>query len=328
MTQDVISQFQPQNPNVFHDVANPTTFGYSNIARICKRSFVAIFFVVLITMTLAPTSLHAKPSKTEDELISESSSPKDSVAVDALQQLERDYPDSTNAISAVKKALTDPRTKVHCKAARVLGALHVALNQDEMNTINVMLQSKNPDEVKEAQKALSAFAAEDPHDPIFNLGMPSPGKSKVVFLRDSNFGGNKYVPFRVHDWGAGQFIGLARSNTYFVYECDPGHHMFTTSMENLAVVKGDLLPDRIYYVKIEGKIGVLFTRVDMLPVYPGCHDFNWPRMAKILAGYKNTSKEHAEDDTKYPEGTEDRMNKHSAKIILPEYGQTTPLSAR
>jgi HEAT repeat protein len=128
--------------------------------NICKRGCIGAFLLAFLGVTLAPLS-QAKPAKTEDELIADLSSPKDGVATEALQKLEKVYPDDPKAIAAVKKALTDPREKVHCKAARVLGALHIQLDQAEINTIYAMLKSTSPDEVMDALKALRGLTAAD-----------------------------------------------------------------------------------------------------------------------------------------------------------------------
>jgi len=54
--------------------------------------------------------------------------------------------------------------------------------------------------------------------------------------------------FAVHD--GERLIGRSSSATYFIYECDPGQRVFSFSFGNLDILNADLLPDRIYYVKV------------------------------------------------------------------------------
>ena len=67
-----------------------------------------------------------------------------------------------------------------------------------------------------------------------NVGMPAPGKSKVVFVRHERTLG-KFINFSVHDQD--RLIGILANSTYFAYECEPSHHLFSSSMENMAVLE-------------------------------------------------------------------------------------------
>jgi hypothetical protein len=165
-----------------------------------------------------------------------------------------------------------------------------------------------------------------------DLGMPSPGKSKVVFIRPGKFEGGG-IHFGVHD--EERLIGKLLSSTYFVYECDPGHHVFSTSMENLSFLDANLLPDRIYYVKVEATMGLLIARAKMSALYPGCDDIPWQKMPGLLAESSKTTitSEEVERDMKGAEGYTERLKKNEnepephkdANKILPEYGQTAPI---
>src|SRR6187399_1868098 len=90
--------------------------------KMTKRSF----FIALAcgAVVLATSPAWAAKVKTEDQLIAELSSPKDTVVESAMLHLEKEYPTSTKATTEIKKYLGDHRPKVRRKAARVLGALH------------------------------------------------------------------------------------------------------------------------------------------------------------------------------------------------------------
>jgi hypothetical protein len=162
-----------------------------------------------------------------------------------------------------------------------------------------------------------------------DLAMPAPGKSKVVFLRPGTYAWPYH--FGMHD--GERLVGKSSSSSYFVYECDPGHHVFSTSMENMAFLDADLLPDRIYYVRVKAGMGMWTARVNMYALYPGCAEINWRKLPRILG---DLEKEHitevdAQHDAEGITCYMDRLKKYQdeakpgANKILPEYGQTTPL---
>ena len=169
-----------------------------------------------------------------------------------------------------------------------------------------------------------------------NLGpdfaMPSsPGKSKVIFIRPGHFA--YAVHYWVHD--GKQLIGESSSSEYFAYECDPGHHVFSTSMDNLSFLDADLLPDRIYYVRVQAVMGMWIAGVKMSALYPGCPDINWRQMPKIVSKLEKTTinSNDMERDAKNIEGYMKRLKEYQDKSrdggkILPEYGQTSSLSSQ
>lgn len=164
-----------------------------------------------------------------------------------------------------------------------------------------------------------------------DFGMPTPGKSKVIFIRPGHVA--YAVHFAVHD--GGRLIGESSSSEYFSYECDPGHHVFSSSMDNLWYLDADLLPDRIYYVRVEPTIGWWVAGVKLSPLYPGCPGVNWQKMPKIVSKLEKTTITSAdvEHDAKDIEGYLKRLKEYQDKAkdgggILPEYGQATPLSSQ
>jgi hypothetical protein len=75
-----------------------------------------------------------------------------------------------------------------------------------------------------------ASAYHEGRDSAVDLKMPDPGKSEVVFVRPSQFAGSG-VTFTVHD--EAMPIGILPPSSFFTYECQPGHHVFSSSMENM-----------------------------------------------------------------------------------------------
>jgi len=167
------------------------------------------------------------------------------------------------------------------------------------------------------------------------IQMPAPGKSKVVFIRPGSFA--FAFKFSVHD--GEKLIGTTSANSYFVYECDPGYHLFSTSMENTSVLDANLLPDRIYYVRTAAAMGVVFAEVNMISLHPDSAGKYWQKLAKILPHLHETvaSSEAIERDSRGADNYwirvqkfyKDRYLKNPKRDqILPDYGQLKPIGAQ
>jgi hypothetical protein len=167
------------------------------------------------------------------------------------------------------------------------------------------------------------------------LELAAPGKSKVVFVRPGQFMGDG-VDFNVHD--GDRLIGVVPGSSYFVYDCEPGHHLFSASMEDIAIMEADLLADRIYYAKVSSQLGVWISRVNMYSLHPHCAGDLWPQLPKILADVKETIVTPAAvaDDQRGAANYMKRLEKHlsehqgnpNREQILPEHGQPQPIVAR
>jgi hypothetical protein len=162
-----------------------------------------------------------------------------------------------------------------------------------------------------------------------DLSMPAPGKSKVVFIRPKS--DVNALHFGVHD--GERLIGRSSASTYFVYECDAGHHVFSSSFGNVGILNAELLPDRIYYVKVMGVLQSWGPAwVKMTALYPGGNGIDWAQMPNVLAELRKSivSNDQVEHDRTGIEGYRERMKKYqsSAESINPEYGQIAPLALR
>jgi HEAT repeat protein len=121
-----------------------------------KRTFVG---ALLLAVLAACPSLLAAATKSEDQLIQDLGSPDSGKVTDALQQLEKQYPTGMKALPTIKKLLTDSRVKVRRKAARVLGAVHAEVDQDDVKNICALLKSSDPEEVTDVLKGLRGLKA-------------------------------------------------------------------------------------------------------------------------------------------------------------------------
>jgi len=86
--------------------------------------------------------LSAAP-RNEEALLKDLSSRLPVTVVSALKALETEYPRSTNAHAAIKKLLTDKRPAVRRKAARVLGAVHAQVDENDIKNICALLKSSH-----------------------------------------------------------------------------------------------------------------------------------------------------------------------------------------
>jgi hypothetical protein len=184
--------------------------------------------------------------------------------------------------------------------------------------------------------ASSPYYREDGKSAL-NVEMPASGESKIIFVRAEQFIplAAKSVHYAIHD--GDKLIGILGDSTYFVYECEAGHHFFSCAMQDISTLEGDLLPNRIYYVRVRpGSQSVTF--VEMNAVYPGCPKNLWAKLPAMLRDAKETviTPEAITHDKTGIENYHTHMNArlsepsdyNSVEKILPEYGQTTPISSK
>jgi HEAT repeat protein len=110
-------------------------------------------FSLLLAAILLPLPTLAS-KKTEEELFAILASPDEGKVTGALQDLEKQYPESPTARAKIISMLKDPREKVQRKAARVLGAIHAPVDAKALADITPLLKSPNKDTVIDGLKAL------------------------------------------------------------------------------------------------------------------------------------------------------------------------------
>ncbi|HEY4952742.1 MAG TPA: HEAT repeat domain-containing protein [Verrucomicrobiae bacterium] len=145
------------------------------------KNIFKLFFAGLlgsVVLGMASPALVASPTlSAEDESIQDLVPTKsEGTITSAMSQLERMYHQdfsNTNAIPALKKLLTDERSLVRRKAARLLGVFHAQLTDDEIKEICMQLRSTWSEECS-ALKALRDLDAKQAVPDVLPL------------LRDSN----------------------------------------------------------------------------------------------------------------------------------------------
>ena len=90
---------------------------------------------------------------------------------------------------------------------------------------------------------------------------PEPGKSMVVFMRPSSYGGA--ILSTVYD--GMEYIGTVPANTRFSYQTEPGEHMFMVIGESADFMKADLAPNKTYYARVAARMGVWKARFSFIP---------------------------------------------------------------
>ena len=169
------------------------------------------------------------------------------------------------------------------------------------------------------------------HREALQITAPSPAKAKVVFFRG---GGHRWGIFSIHD--GDRLIGSLSYYTYFAYECEPGDHLFSTALENVAMLDADLLPGRVYYVEVLEKAGWVMPAVEMHPIYPGCKGNKWDKLPKWLKSGQESFVDSSDNERDQKEianymariqkyRQDEYLKNPSREQILPEYGQFKPV---
>lgn len=119
-----------------------------------SKSLLAAAFIFATALPL----LAGKP--TEDALIADLASAKPKTVISALQDLEKNYPNSPASLPKVKALLADSRPEIRTKAARVLGATHAEVSAEDLNNIAALLTATDKTEVMQGLKSLRGLKAQ------------------------------------------------------------------------------------------------------------------------------------------------------------------------
>lgn len=96
------------------------------------------------------------------------------------------------------------------------------------------------------------------------LKTPSEGKSLVYFVRSNGTGA--LINFKFFD--GEKYLGKFNGMKYFIYECDPGEHVFWASSENRSFVEANLESGKVYFIEVRPMPGALKAAVKLVPVAP------------------------------------------------------------
>jgi HEAT repeat protein len=119
---------------------------------ICKHLIVGAFIFAVALPLFAR-------EKSEDELLADLTSTKPRVVINALQDLEKQYPTDVKAQTQIKLLLNDDRPPVKRKAARVLGAVNADVSGADLKNIASLLDG-NKDDIEDGLKALRGLKAQ------------------------------------------------------------------------------------------------------------------------------------------------------------------------
>ncbi len=166
---------------------------------------------------------------------------------------------------------------------------------------------------------------------LAQVEMPAPGMSRVVFIRPGSFG----FAIGINVFDGTKVVGHCRSNSYFQYDCSPGKHVFAAGKENFTFLEAELLPDRIYYIKVSPSMGMWTARTNLRSLYPGCKGAAWEDLPRWLANVTVTSltpeMEKWEQENrqqileKYNSWYEPWLKDPDRRKVLPQYGQGGPI---
>lgn len=106
----------------------------------------------------------------------------------------------------------------------------------------------------------NAFSQKIINQPVVK---PSEGKSIVYITRS---GGAMLMNFRVYDKDL--FIESLEYGSYFVYECEPGQHLFWAASENRDFVEANFEANKVYVIDLEARMGAFVAAVAAVPQSP------------------------------------------------------------
>ncbi|MFD2037686.1 hypothetical protein ACFSKL_23025 [Belliella marina] len=96
------------------------------------------------------------------------------------------------------------------------------------------------------------------------LQTPSEGKSLVYFVRSNGTGA--LINFKFFD--GEKYLGKFNGVKYFIYECDPGEHVFWASSENRSFVEAELESGKVYFMEVRPTPGAIKSAVKLVPISP------------------------------------------------------------
>lgn len=134
------------------------------------------------------------------------------------------------------------------------------------------------------------------------LRKPSDGKSIVYFVRSSSTG--FLINFKYFD--GEKYLGKFNYGKYFVYECEPGKHIFWSRSENTDFIEADLEVGKTYIVDSEAQMGAIKAGVKLVPFNPNAESYKTPKKfekkkANILKSISE-NKEYVATDLDLKEG--------------------------
>ena len=120
---------------------------------------------------------------------------------------------------------------------------------------------------------------------------PTEGKSLVYFVRVSSAGA--LINFKYFD--GEKYLGKMNGVNYFIYECDPGKHIFWVAAENRDFLTADLKPNATYIVEAQPTMGAFKAAVQLYAISPDDAK-KLKKVNKIIAKNRRTELKGQEED--------------------------------
>jgi len=96
--------------------------------------------------------------------------------------------------------------------------------------------------------------------------VPAPGKAMVVFMRPSGLGfAIQSSVFEIRD-NYPALVGIVAAKTKVAHQVNPGKYLFMVIGENADFMSADLVAGKIYYVRVEPRMGLWKARFGLVPV--------------------------------------------------------------
>jgi len=123
-----------------------------------RRNFIRVLTTLALLAVAIPVM--ARQPKTEAQLVADLDSPKDKVVINAIQDIEKNYPASATGVARIKALLADPRQSVVRKAAWMLGTTHAEVNETDLKNIAALLDATEKPAVLDGLKSLRGLKAQ------------------------------------------------------------------------------------------------------------------------------------------------------------------------
>ncbi len=93
---------------------------------------------------------------------------------------------------------------------------------------------------------------------------PADGKTLVYFVRFQ--GAVAVIDFKYFD--GEKYLGRVSGNNYFLYECEPGEHVFWLAAENREYIRGNLKPNCTYVIEVRPYMRAIMAGVELNQISP------------------------------------------------------------
>ena len=93
---------------------------------------------------------------------------------------------------------------------------------------------------------------------------PAEGKTLVYFVRFQ--GALAVMDFKYFD--GQKYLGKGSGDNYYIYECEPGEHIFWVAAENREYIKGNLKPDCTYVIEVRPYMRAVMAGVRLIQISP------------------------------------------------------------